>query len=198
VLLGGAPDPGQVADAGVRQDQAGAGELACQLYGVAAQRRDPAPRVHEHRQVALAGEGEDITQGGVVEREALGARVQLDPPSSGLQAALGLGQRLVLRIEPAEGHKATVRGGGLGEHHVVRRLVAAGLLHGEDGGSGVGRLEGGAQLLRRAAVPVRVVPPEVRVYVEKLQTRNFVAYALEPGQRVVVRDQGGAPYPPFP
>ena len=78
---------------GVGEDQPRVRELAGQLDGVQAERRDPAAGVDQDRQRALVGERDQRPHAGVVERELLGARVQLDPAGAGVEAALGLGER---------------------------------------------------------------------------------------------------------
>ena len=65
----------------------------------------PAAGVAEHGQAPLVGQREHVLQRRMVEREALGARVELDPARARRQAALGLGERIVVRVEPAEGHE---------------------------------------------------------------------------------------------
>ena len=70
-----APDPGQVRDARVGEDQAHVRVPAARLERVPAERGDPAPGVAEHREVALVRERKDRLQVGMVQREALGARV---------------------------------------------------------------------------------------------------------------------------
>ena len=74
-----APDPGEVGDAGVGEDQAQPGMARADLDGVAAERRDAAAGVAEDREAVLVGEGEHVLEVGMVEVEALGARVELDP-----------------------------------------------------------------------------------------------------------------------
>ena len=51
----------------------------------------------------LLREREDGLQVRMVEREALGARVQLDPAGTRGECPLGLGERGVVRVEAAEG-----------------------------------------------------------------------------------------------
>ena len=41
----------------------------------------------------------------MVERELLGARMQLDAARAALERALGLGERVAVRVEPAEGNR---------------------------------------------------------------------------------------------
>ena len=152
---------------------------------------DPAAGVHQHGQAPLVGQREHRPQGGVVEREALCARVQLDAPGPGGQAALGLGQRVVLRVEPAEGHEHRVTGLGLGEHHVVGGRIAVRLVHREHHPAGAGAPEQLQQLGARAVVPVGIVGAQVRVGVERLGARHLLAHALEQWEERGVGEHGG-------
>ena len=70
----------------------------------------PRPGVHEHRQAALAREREDRLEAGMVERELLRARMELDAARASAQRPLGLGERVVVRVEPAEREQAPVAG----------------------------------------------------------------------------------------
>ena len=103
------------------QDQPRVRVAAGQLEGVAAERRDAAPGVHEDRQPPLVGQREQPLDLRMVEREPLGARVQLDPARAAREAALGLGDRIGVRVDAAERHEPAVRGLRLGDDAVVRR-----------------------------------------------------------------------------
>ena len=85
-----APDPGEVGDAGVREDQAHPGVPAGGLDRVPPERRNAAAGMHEHRQAPLVRQREHRLQRRVVERELLRARVQLDPARAAAERALGL------------------------------------------------------------------------------------------------------------
>ena len=113
------------------EDQPGVGELLGELDGVQAERRDPAAGVDQDRQRALVGERDDRVDLRVVERELLGARVELDPLGAGRERALGLGNRVVVRVDTAERDDQPVRVSGGGEHVVVRGAVAVGLVERE-------------------------------------------------------------------
>ena len=65
----------------------------------------PRPAWQSTVRPTLVGEREDRLQVWVIEREALGARVQLDAAGAGGERALGLGQRRAVRVEPAEGEE---------------------------------------------------------------------------------------------
>ena len=93
-----APDPGEVGDAGVREDQPHPGVPTGGLDRVAPERRDAAARVHQHRQAPLVREREHRLQPGVVERELLRARMELDSARAAGERALGLGERVVVRV----------------------------------------------------------------------------------------------------
>ena len=102
------------------------------LERVPSERGDAAAGVAEDRQALLVREREDRLQVGMVEREALGARVQLDAAGTRRECPFGLGERGVVRVETAEREQAPAGRLGLADDHVVRLAVAAGLLHGED------------------------------------------------------------------
>ena len=59
--------------------------------------RQPAAGVDQHGEAALAGEREDVLEARVVDPEGLGARMQLDAAGAEVDAALGLGQRILGR-----------------------------------------------------------------------------------------------------
>ena len=184
------PDPGQVADPRMSQDQPHAGEGLAGLHRVTAQSRDSAPGVNEHGQVPLVGHGEHRPQGRVIEREALRAGMELDAASARAQAPLGLGEWIGLRIEAAEGDEHGVAGRGLGQDHVVGLRIAVGLVHCEHGSAGAGPPEQLQQLGGGAVVLVGVVRPQVRVGVERLRARHLLACALEQGEERGVRQHG--------
>ncbi len=97
------------------EDQAGVGIGVGEPDRVAAERRYAAAGVDEDRHAALGGEGEQRLDAGDAEREALGARVQLDADGAGVEAALRLGARVVPigdGVDPAEGPEAAARGLG--------------------------------------------------------------------------------------
>ena len=107
-----APDPGQVGDAGVREDQPQAGVARADLDRVAAERGDAAAGVAEDRQPLLVGQREHVLERRVVEVEALRARVQLD-------AASAVGERAARLLERAR------RAGRAGRTGTAARSLAA-------------------------------------------------------------------------
>jgi hypothetical protein len=175
------PDPGQVTDPGVSEDQPGVGVSTGELDGVEAEGGNPASGVDQDGQCALVSQGDEVTDGGMVERELLGARMKLDAPRPCGQGPLGLGNGILVRVDAAERNQAAVTAGGGLDHHVVGGAVALGLVHGEhEGAAGVGDLESGQKLLRGLLHPVRVVSPDVGVGVEELDARNLVEDDLGP------------------
>ena len=74
-----APDPGQVDDAGVGEDEAGVRVGAGQLHDVRARAPGSRGRRGSGSAAALVGDGGELPHRGMVKRELLGARVQLDP-----------------------------------------------------------------------------------------------------------------------
>jgi hypothetical protein len=153
------------------------------LDGVAAERRDPAAGVAEDRDAVLVGEREHVGERRVIEVEALGARMQLDPARARLEAAPGLGEGIVLRVEPAERKQPAVARGRLRGDHVVRGRVPVRLVHREHERRRVDAVELLDQLSARAAVAVGVVAADVRVHVEHVEARDLGAHPLVPGQQ---------------
>ena len=97
------PDPRQVADRGVGEDDPRVGKLARELHGVAAQGRDAAAGVDQDREAALVGEGAQLAHRRVIERELLGAGMQLDALGARGERTLRLGERVAgVRAHPAE------------------------------------------------------------------------------------------------
>ena len=90
-LPGGlAPDPGQVGDRGVREDQRDPRVGARELERVPSERGDAPAGVHDDRQPALVGHGEDPADRRVAQPEPLGARMQLDARRAATDGALDL------------------------------------------------------------------------------------------------------------
>ena len=83
-------------------------------------RRQPAAAVDEDRDGSLDGEREDRLQALVVERERLGARVELDPLRAEVEAASCLLERLRGQVEADERDEPALRAVGVGERPVVR------------------------------------------------------------------------------
>ena len=96
------PEPGEVGDGGVGEDEAGARVALRQLQRVAAERRDAAPGVDQDRHAALLREPGQVLDRRLAHRELLGPRVELDPVGAEVEAALRLGERPVVRVDPAE------------------------------------------------------------------------------------------------
>ena len=127
-----APDPREIGDGGMGEDHAGVGVVARVADHVLAQRRDPAPGVDQDRERALVREREQPRHVRVVERELLGARMQLDAAAPWRERPLGLGQRPLARLDPAERHHQAVAGRRRLDHEVVGRRVAVRLVHRKD------------------------------------------------------------------
>ena len=161
------------------QDQAHPGIARAGLERVPAERRDAAAGVAEHRQALRIREREHPFERRMVEREALGAGVELDPARARRQATLGLGEWVLRRVEPGEGHQQRSRRLGLGEHHVVGGRVAVRLVHREDDRAGVGQVEQLDKLRARAVVAVGVVGAQVGVGVEQLDPGHLVASTVQ-------------------
>ncbi len=107
-------------------------------------------------------------------------------PRSSARSASASG--VAVRVEPAEGEQAAVRGRGLLDHHVVRRRVSVGLVHREDERASVDALERADELLAGAPVAVGVVRPDVSVRVERLEVADLLLEQLEPRHHAAVVD----------
>ena len=106
---GGAPNPGQVTDPRMGEDQPRVREVAGELDSVQPERRDPAAGVDQDRQRALVGERDDLADDRVIKREVLGARVELDPARPRVERSPGLGDgAVVVRVDPAERNEQPV------------------------------------------------------------------------------------------
>ena len=189
------------------EDQPRVGELTGELDGMQAERRDAASGVDQHRQPALVGQRDDVPHARVVERELLGPRMELDPARPARERALGLGDRVGLRVQAAERDQPALGGEGLVDHRVVGRRIAVGLVHREDEGApGVGDVEQGDQLGERLAHAVGVVFAEVRVGIphrspgtsrSTISVQGGVALDRSTGHSYHERDHGTVPHRPL-
>ena len=176
------PDPAQVADRRVGEDDSRLGKAAGKRNRVACEGRDPTPGVHEHGQPPLVREGEQRLDLRVRELEALRPRVELDPPRTGVDAAARLGHRVLLRVDPAEGVEATVGGLGLAEDAVVCGWVPVRLVHRHDHAPSLGGGQRGDELVAGEREAVRVVEADVTMDVEEGRTGGELVHrVLVPG-----------------
>jgi hypothetical protein len=116
--------------------------------------------------------------------------VQLDAARAAVERTLGLGERPVLRVQPAEREQPAVAPPGLLDHDVVRGRIPVRLVHREDERPRVDALQGFDQLLAAASVAVRVVRPDVGVRVEWLEAGDVLAQPVEPRHHARVWDHG--------
>ena len=130
----GLRERGQIGDARVRDDQRPLRIRVVELPEVLGDRRQATPAVDEDRHPALGGEGEDRLQALVVQQEALGAGVELDPTGAPVETARRLLDRLGGEVEADEGDDEP-RGALCGlQRAVVGRpegRLAVGLVHAE-------------------------------------------------------------------
>lgn len=173
-------DPSQVGDRGVGEDRGRARVRCGEAQRVGAKRLDPAAGVDQDRQAVLVGEREDGFHSGVREREALGAGVQLDSADARRDRARAFGARVVMRIEPAEGHDPVVRSlGHLEDEIVVARVAAVGAQR-EGHCPGAECLQRLGELRRLAGHAVVAVGPKVGVRVDDRQAGEIVQQRREP------------------
>ena len=181
----GLGESGEIGDAAVGDDQLGVGVRLDEPPELGRDRRQPSPAVDQDRDPPLRRQPENGCEPLVVHEELLGSRVQLDPPRSTVEAALGLRDRVLREVEPDERDQHPAGALGRLERPVVRRPergMPVGLVQaeGERPGDRVA-LEERKQLVERGHEPVDVLP-HVDVRVEELG-----ALGDEPPHRFFVR-----------
>ena len=176
-----APQPREIRDRGVGEDQRGVRVALRELHGQLAEGRDAAPGVDQHRHSPLAGQRDELGHRRLAHPELLGARVELDPARAGVERAPRLRERAVVRVDAAVRDEPVRVGGGRGQDRVVGGAVAVGLVHREHDAAGLDAVQRGQQLVRRLAVPVRVVLPDVRVRVVEVERARLAEQGVHPG-----------------
>ncbi len=181
------PDPGEVGDADVRQDERRLRIPLAERQRVAAEGGDPEPGVDDHGQSPLRGDRQHRRHTRMPQIEPLRPRMQLHSPGTGGQTALELTDRVRARVDPAERDEPTLGRFRGGEQGVVR-LPVTGPLHqrehrcpSSDQGERVG------ELVRAAAPPVRIVAAEVSMGIEQPHSRQLLDEAAKPGQQELIR-----------
>jgi len=119
----------------------------------------------------------------MIERELLGARVQLDPLRAPAQCALGLlDGASAVGTDPAERRQQAVRATRRLDHHVVGRRIAVRFVHREhERAPRLGLPEDGEQLRECLAHAVGIVLAEVGVGIEQLHPRDLFLHLSRPG-----------------
>ncbi len=120
-----APEPGEVGDAGVGEDDRRPAVAPGQIGEGLSKGADPCAGVNQDRRRRLCGGGEDPVDVRVLEPEVLAARVQLDPAGARRQRVGGLAHAAEVRVEPRERHQDLGVAGGLLDDPAVLLLVAA-------------------------------------------------------------------------
>ncbi len=166
------------------EDEAGARVALRQLERVVAERRDAAAGVDQDRHAAVLGEAGEVLDRGLAHRELLGARVELDPVGAEVEAALRLGERAVVRVDPAEVDDAAVGAGLDRPRLVVGGRVAVRLVHREGDRAGAGVLHRREQLLGLLAEFVGIVAAEVGVGVEEGERPGLRFERVQPAPRL--------------
>jgi hypothetical protein len=154
-----ARQPAEVGDGRVGEDDARAGRVDRAGQRRAPEAVDPRPAVHEDGQAAPAGQREDVVQPGVVEREALAARVELEAHGPGVERGLGAAQRLVVRVQARERVQPPARVAGGGGERLVGLGVAAALAERDEPAARAGALQGVLGVLERGEQARRVARP---------------------------------------
>ena len=145
------------------------------FHHVLAERRNPAAGVDQDRHAALLGDLEQVADLRVVEREPLGARVQLDATSAGVEGPPCLPGGIVVRVHAAERHEPPAAALGLRKHAVVGLRVAVRLVHREEDGPAADPVEHLGELLEARLHAVGIVGAGVRMDVEQLDVAEPVA-----------------------
>ena len=162
-------EPGEIGDAGVRDDQLRRRVCVDEAREVVGDRRQAAAAVDEDRYAPLGRDREHRREALVVEHELLRARVQLDAARAAIEAALGFVDRIFGQVEPDEGDHPPVRARGELERAVVAGAepgMPVGLVEAEDvAPRDPVPVHGRLELLEAPGHPVDVVA-EVRVRVE--------------------------------
>jgi hypothetical protein len=162
-----ARQPAEVGDGRVGEDDARAGRVDRAGQRRAPEAVDPRPAVHEDGQAAPAGQREDVVQPGVVEREALAARVELEAHGPGVERGLGAAQRLVVRVQARERVQPPARVAGGGGERLVGLGVAAALAERDQPAARAGALQGVLGVLERGEQARRVAQADVDVGVDE-------------------------------
>ena len=175
----------EVGDPGVGDDQLRLRVPVDEPREVVGDRRQAAPAVDEDGHPTLRREGEDRVEPIVVQKEALGAGMQLDAARAAVEAAHGLLDRLLGEVEPNKGDEETTGTLGRGKRAIVRRSegrVAVRLVEAEaERAADTGASEERGKLGERARESVDV-GPAVHMRIEELD-----ALGHERGQLGVVR-----------
>ena len=162
-------EPGEVGDAGVRDDQLRLRVCVDEACEVVGDRRQAAATVDEDRHAPLGRDREHRCEPLVVEHELLRARMQLDPARAAVETALGFVDRIFGQVEPDVRDHPPVRASGGLERAVVACAepgVPVGLVEAEDVAARDPVLvHGRLELFEAPGHPVDVVA-EVRVRVE--------------------------------
>jgi hypothetical protein len=170
----------------VGEDEARPGVALRQLQGVAAQGRDAAPGVDQDRHAALLREPGQVLDRGLRHRELLGPRVELDPARAEVEAALGLGQRSVVRVDPAEVDDPPAGARLDRPRLVVGGRITVGLVHREGDRPRARVLHRRQQLLGLLAEFVGVVAAEVGVRVEEVERPDLRFQRVQPAPRLLL------------
>ncbi len=119
------PDPGEVGDRGVGEDQGSSRVALGEAEGVSAQAGDPSSGVHDDRRTPLSGQREDLSHRRIGQQKALRPWVELDTGRAAVQRTLHLGDAVGVRVDAAERDQPAVCVGGARQHQVVRGAIAA-------------------------------------------------------------------------
>ncbi len=162
-------EPGEIRDAGVRDDQLRLRVCGDEAREVVGDRWQAASTVDEDRHAPLGRDREDRCEAFVVEHELLRPRMQLDPARAKVETTLGFLDRLFGQVEPDVGDHPPLRTSGELERAFVARSKAGmpiGLVETEDvAPRDPVPVHGRLELFEASGHPVDVVT-EVRVRVE--------------------------------
>jgi hypothetical protein len=175
------------ADGAVGEDEPGAAVSLCPFERLGADLRGADAGVDHDRQPALVGQREHVVEPLVVHGEALAARVQLEPDGAAVEASLGLCERILGRVQPAERAEPVRVGVHELEHVGVRLTVSRRFLEREHQRAGVDLLERVDGLLGGGQQARGVAQADVDMGVVDLQVRHVVVDGRHPGHQVRLR-----------
>ncbi len=119
--------------------------------------------------------------------EALGARMQLDAPRAGREAALQFRRWVLARVHAAERHEPSIEGSRRGDDRRVGVVVAGRVHQGKGDGVCIRQVQDLQQALPGEVRAVRVAVAEVCVRVEEVQAGHALRQPAEQGEKQLIR-----------
>ena len=175
-----APNPRQVGDRGVREDERDVRKGASEIERVRTQRRNPLAGVDDDRQAQLLGERKDLLDGPVAQAKPLGARMQLDARRAPADRTPDFLEAAGVRIDPTERDELAFRLLGRREDAVIGCGVGTWRCEREHDAPGVDDVERCSQLVGSEARAVRIGASQMRVAVANPDARQSPPQTRKP------------------